>query len=333
MAHADGHPMSHIVDNGILLCMELHNAIRQFLEHCEVELGHSPLTIRNYEHYLRRFMSFCETQQCTMIDGVTHDIVRAYRLWLHRQQTIKGEPLSRQTQNYHLIALRSLLKYCSKRDIETLAPEKIELADIPDREIIILDPDEIERLLNAPSASNRVGKRDRALCNILFSTGLRLRELAALNCVDVNKDTGEFYVRGKGGKIRIVFLSDRARESIFSYLSARTDNDPALFIRSKSREDKQDMRLSTRQIERIVTNTARMAGIVKPVHPHTLRHSFATDLLHGGADLRSVQTLLGHASVTTTQIYTHVSNPQLKEVHKAFHGKRMRKNLKYDTVE
>ena len=211
-------------------------------------------------------MSFCETQQCTMIDGVTHDIVRAYRLWLHRQQTIKGEPLSRQTQNYHLIALRSLLKYCSKRDIETLAPEKIELADIPDREIIILDPDEIERLLNAPSASNRVGKRDRALCNILFSTGLRLRELAALNCVDVNKDTGEFYVRGKGGKIRIVFLSDRARESIFhifqpEQIMTRT------FYQVEISEDNQDMRLSTRQIERIVTNTARMAGIVKPVHP------------------------------------------------------------------
>jgi len=306
--------------------MELHTIIRQFLEHCEVELGHSPLTIRNYEHYCNRFMKFAESQQCTSIDGITHDLVRAYRLWLNRQQTNTGEPLSKQTQNYHLIALRSLLKYCAKRDIATLAPEKIELADTPERELTVLEPDEVERLLNAPSPSTIVGKRDRAILHILFSTGLRLRECAALDYDDVNKDTGEFSVRGKGGKIRIVFLSDRARESIASYCTARTDCDPALFVRTKRRGDETNCRLSTRQIERIVTNSAKSAGIVKPVHPHTLRHSFATDLLQGGADLRSVQTLLGHASVTTTQIYTHVSNPQLKEVHRKVHGKRMHKS-------
>lgn len=304
--------------------MELHTIIRQFLEHCEVELGHSPLTLRNYNHYLHRFMSFCESQGCTTVDGISHDTVRTYRLWLNRQQTQGGEPLSKQTQNYHLIALRSLLKYCAKRDITTLAPEKIELADTPERELTVLDPDEVERLLNAPSPASIVGKRDRAILNILFSTGLRLRELAALNCDDVNKDTGEFSVRGKGGKIRIVFLSDVARQSIASYLAARADDDEALFVRTKKHGDDADLRLSSRQIERIVTNTAKAAGIVKPVHPHTLRHSFATDLLHGGADLRSVQTLLGHASVTTTQIYTHVSNPQLKEVHRAFHGKKLK---------
>lgn len=307
--------------------MGLHKIIRQFLEHCEVELGHSPLTIRNYEHYCNRFMHFAQSQKCTTVDNITHDLVRAYRLWLNRQQTQKGEPLSKQTQNYHLIALRSLLKYCAKRDIATLAPEKIELADTPERELMVLEPDEIERLLGAPSSTSIVGKRDRAIVNILFSTGLRLQELATLNRDDVNKDTGEFSVRGKGGKIRIVFLSDAARHSITTYLDTRADSDAALFVRSKKRGNKPDLRLSSRQIERIVTNAAKTAGIVKPVHPHTLRHSFATDLLHGGADLRSVQTLLGHASVTTTQLYTHVSNPQLKEVHRAFHGKRMRERL------
>ena len=303
--------------------MKLEQLIRKFLEYCEVGKGHSALTIRNYEHYLNRLLKFCEGENLVDVKDINLDLIHKYRLCLNRIQQTNGEQLSKQTQNYHLIALRAMLKYCAKNDIKTLAAEKIELADTPEREISILEVSELQRLLAAPAKW-----RDKAIINLLFSTGLRLSELASLNRNDINLETGEFSVKGKGGKIRVVFLSDTARDILYQYLKTRRDNDKALFVRETKRKDlaKQELRLSMRQIERIVTGAAKKAGIVKPVHVHTLRHSFATDLLQGGADLRSVQTMLGHSSVTTTQIYTHLTNPQLKEVHKKFHGKKLNTN-------
>lgn len=306
--------------------MQLQKVIRQFLEHCEIEKGHSNLTLRNYNHYLNRFQKYCESENTSDIEDVDLDLIRKYRLWLNRQKGKDGD-LCKQTQNYHLIALRAMLKYCAKQDINTLPAEKIELADTPEREIEILEPEEVERLLNAPNLSNISGMRDKAIIELLFSTGLRLSEMVSLDRENVNLDTGEFSVRGKGGKIRVVFLSDRAKEFISLYLTKRNDSDGALFVRhGKGGAKTEDDRLSPRQIQRVVNIYSKKAGIMKPVHPHTLRHSFATDLLQGGADLRSVQTLLGHSSVTTTQIYTHITNPQLKEIHKKYHGKKLTYN-------
>lgn len=303
--------------------MKLEQTVRKFLEYCEVGKGHSVLTIRNYQHYLNRLLQFCEQESINEVEDVNLDLIHKYRLGLNRIQQANGQPLGKQTQNYHLIALRAMLKYCAKNDIQTLPAEKIELADTPEREISILEESELQRLLEAPTKW-----RDKAILNLLFSTGLRLSELAGLNREDVNLETGEFSVKGKGGKIRVVFLSDAARDILRQYLKNRGDGDSALFTRETNRKDlaRQEMRLSVRQIERVVTAAAKKAGIVKPVHVHTLRHQFASDLLRGGADLRSVQTMLGHSSVTTTQIYTHITNPQLKEVHRRFHGKQLRRD-------
>lgn len=298
----------------------MEQVVRKFLEHCEIGKGHSSLTIRNYQHYLNRFLQFCQQENIGETEEINLDLIHKYRLGLNRIMQANGEQLGKQTQNYHLIALRAMLKYCAKNDIKTLAAEKIELADTPEREISILEENELQRLLEAPAKW-----RDKAILNLLFSTGLRLSELAGLNREDVNFETGEFSVKGKGGKIRVVFLSDAARDILHQYLKSRADGDSALFARETNRKDLagQELRLSVRQIERVVTAAAKKAGIVKPVHVHTLRHQFASDLLQGGADLRSVQTMLGHSSVTTTQIYTHITNPQLKEVHRKFHGKKL----------
>jgi site-specific recombinase XerD len=302
--------------------MTLNKIIREFLEHCEIEKGHSNLTIRNYEHYLGRFNEFAQDNNINEIENINLELIRNFRLWLNRQPGKNDRTLTKQTQNFHLIALRALLKYCAKRDITTLSAEKIDLADTPEREIVVLDPQEIERLLDTPSTATVTGKRDRAILELLFSTGLRLAELVSLNIENINLDSGEFSVLGKGGKIRVVFISPRAKDALHNYLKTRLDTDPALFIR-QTKKTNQSLRLSPRQIERIVKAAAIKAGIAKAVHPHTLRHMFATDLLQGGADLRSVQTLLGHSSVTTTQIYTHISNPQLKKVHSTSHGKSL----------
>lgn len=283
----------------------LAKLIREFLEYCEIERGHSTLTIRNYDHYLSRFLEFAEKAGVDAPEKIDLELVRQWRLELNRL-----ERMSRATQNYHLIALRSFLKYLAKRDIATLAPEKIELADTPDREVTFLDENEVERLLNAPDLKKPTGLRDKAILEVFFSTGLRVSELANLKRADINLESGEFAVKGKGGKVRVVFLSDIARQWLGQYLKSRGDDNPIIFL------------ITVRQIQRVVDSHARKAGIVKDVHPHTLRHSMATDLLQGGADLRSVQSLLGHASVTTTQIYTHVTNQQLREVHKAFHARR-----------
>lgn len=304
--------------------MPLTTLLRRFLEDCEVEHGHSPKTIQNYEHYLGRFLEFARTHSVTNSPGITLELVRQWRLDLHHN-TLKANTL-----NYHLIALRSFLKYLAKHDIESLPPEKIELADQPGRDIAFLDIEEMDRLLAAPDTATSLGIRNRTILELLYSTGLRVSELVALNRTDVNLERGEFGVRGKGGKIRVVFLSQPAIHWLNRYLAGRKDQDPALLIRTTNRnnpdptKEPASLRLTVRQIERIVASAAAEAGIVKKVHPHVLRHSLATDLLQNGADLRSVQEILGHASVTTTQIYTHVTNPRLKEIHETFHRRQVK---------
>lgn len=303
--------------------MTLHEAITEFLEYCEIEKGHSQLTIRDYDHYLRRFEEFAGSK--TRPEQLDLETVRKYRLALNRLTDQKGKTLKKITQNYHIIALRAFLKYLIKRDIKTLAPEKIELAGIDARDITFLDADEVERLIRAADGRKIQDLRDRAILETLFSTGLRISELVGLDRDRVNLTRGEFAVIGKGGKQRLVFLSERSRETIKNYLDNRHDLSPALFVRHRHTSDQQPAtsnRLSARQIQRLIKLYAKKAGLLKKITPHTLRHSFATDLLMAGADIRAVQQLLGHSSITTTQIYTHVTDQHLRDVHRAFHGKR-----------
>lgn len=309
--------------------MNLENAIRQFLEYCELEKGHSSLTIRNYSQYLTRFKIWCLEQKVDSLEEINLEVIRQYRLYLNRIRDENGKNLKRITINYHLIALRSFLKFISKRDLAvTLQPEKIELSDTDERQINFLNDEEVITLLNQPNIKTIQGLRDKAILETLFSTGLRVSELVNLRREQVNLEKGEFAVLGKGGKIRAVFLSDRAKIFLGEYLNRRTDPDEYVFIRFGRKKNptleigSEELRLTPRTIQRIIHHYAIQAGITKPVTPHVLRHSFATDLLSNGADLRSVQTLLGHSSVTTTQIYTHVTDPQLHEVHKAFHNKK-----------
>lgn len=302
---------------------KISNYIRDFLEYCEIEKGHSSLTVRNYEHYLRRFLGWAKIKNP---NDITSDLVRNYRLYLNRLKDEKGRPLKKLTQNYHLIALRAFLKYLAKRDIKSLSAEKIELAKTSRKSIEFLEGEELDRLLSCPSSSDFFGLRDRAILEILFSTGLRVSELVSLNRDKINLERGEFTVRGKGDKERLVFLSDSAKYWAKKWLDMRQDNYKALFIpilgnKIQKIELEKEPRLTARSIERIVKKYSKKAGLSKDVVVHTLRHSFATDLLRGGADIRSVQQLLGHASITTTQIYTHITNQQLRDVHKAFHGR------------
>ena len=296
---------------------------KEFLEHLEIEKGRSLKTAENYDRYLKRFLSFAHVHSPS---DITEDVVRRYRLWLNRQVVDRAsgeESLKKKTQNYHLIALRTFLKYLGKRGEETLSPEKIELAKVGDRNLDLISGDELDRLLNAPQGDDLKNLRDKALLELLFSTGLRVSELCALSrYIDLKKD--EFSVRGKGDKVRLVFLSSRAKDALKKYIHKRMDVDDALFIRfSKSYKLKANsLRLTPRSAERIVKYHAIAAGIDKKVTPHIIRHSFATDLLENGADLRSVQALLGHANIATTQIYTHVTDKHLKDIHKAFHGKQ-----------
>lgn len=299
----------------------LKSLLEEFLEHLEIELGRSKKTIENYEHYLKRFLDFSKASKPK---DITLSLVKKYRLYLNRFRSEKGEELQKITQNYHVIALRNFLKYLAKQDIETLSAEKLEVGRNPEREVEFLEADEMDRILKSATGSTLNNLRDRSILELLFSAGLRVSELASLNRDQVNLKTQEFSVRGKGGKIRIVFVSDAAKEFLERYLDKRTDIDPALFIRTnKNGFDKEDdLRLTPRSIQRIVKKYAKQAGIIKDVHPHTLRHSFATDLLANGADIRSVQAMLGHSSITTTQLYTHVTNKQLKDIHKKFHRKK-----------
>jgi len=303
---------------------KLSSYLRQFLEYLEIEKGRSQMTIRNYEFYLQRFFDWAKDPKADDLSGET---VRQYRLYLNRREDGRGGTLKKSTQNYHLIALRSFLKYLAKIDVETLAPEKIELARQGSRDVSFLDASDLSHLLEAPMKSDApkiIRLRDRAILELFFSTGLRVSELAGLKIDNVNLDRDEFTVRGKGDKTRVVFLSHQSKHFLKEYLDEREDDSPFLFVRHDraKREDAEDGALTPRSIERLVHRYSVLVGIPKHVTPHTLRHSFATDLLMNGADIRSVQAMLGHASITTTQIYTHVTNQQLRDVHKAFHGRR-----------
>ena len=313
--------------------MNVAELIGEFLEYCEIERGHSDLTIRNYDHYLSRFLEFAQKDRKRDLkpNDITLELVRKYRLYLNRLDSGHGEAIKKITQNYHIIALRSFLKYLSKKDIPTLAPEKVELSDAEKKHFTFLEFEEIDDLLQAPEkfpnkSNNLITMRDKAILETLFSTGLRVSELISLDRKQVNLARGEFMVRGKGSKDRIVFLSDSARDAISEYLKTRRDSfEPLLIHHGGLKNDTSDgeyMRLTARSIQRLIKKYAKMVGITKDVTPHVIRHSFATDLLINGADIRSVQSLLGHSSITTTQIYTHVTDKQLREVHQAFHGKR-----------
>ena len=295
---------------------------KQFLEYLEIEKNRSRKTVENYDHYLKRFFDYAKIKEP---EEITQEVVRTYRLYLNRFESSSGASLKKQTQMFHLIALRNFLKYLARRDIETLAPEKIELGKMPSREIEFMEEEELKRLIDSPKGNDLRALRDRAMLETLFSTGLRVSELTRLNRDSINLKSGEFGVKGKGGKIRIVFLSDDAKEKISRYLEKREDTDNALFIqipKNKKFNKISDLRLTPRSVERLVKKYAVSAGISKKVTPHSLRHSFATDLLRAGADLRSVQALLGHSNITTTQVYTHVTDKTLRDIHKKYHGKR-----------
>ena len=327
--------------------------ILKFVEYCVVDRGHSELTRRNYLHYLRRLHGFALAHHITDAKGIGQELVHDWRLDLSKSK------LSKTTVNYHVIALRSFLKYLAKHDVATMAPEKIELADQPEREIHFLEADELNRLLDVYGKKNDMADlRNRAILEMLFSTGLRVSELAGLKKSEVNLERGEFSVGGKGGKRRLVFLSSSARSWLGQYLKRRKDKTDWLFVgQGKGKKKIQELRikihesekknnsvsentppqnskpkppvdapLTPRQIERVVHRAAKLAGIVKKVTPHILRHSFATDLLSNGADIRAVQTMLGHANITTTQIYTHVTDQRLKEIHQKYHDTKNRSN-------
>jgi site-specific recombinase XerD len=298
---------------------------RQFLEHLEIEKGRSLKTIENYERYLSRFILYSRIED---VRNITEETLREYRLWLNRQNSGKKmygreETLKKRTQNYYLIALRGFLKYLAKRGIQSLPAEKIELAKAPGRELDLISEDELDRLRRAPTHDDLTGLRDRAILELLFSTGLRVSELCSLPR-DLDYKKGEFSIRGKGEKIRVVFVSPQAKEALGVYLKERKDMDDALFIQlsPRAKSSEAPLRLTPRSVERIVKKYAIIAGISKKVTPHVLRHTFATDLLQNGADLRSVQALLGHSDISTTQVYTHVTDKHLREIHSSFHDKK-----------
>ena len=303
--------------------MTIKDLKTQFLEYLEIEKNRSAKTVENYNHYLVRFINFAKVNRP---EDMNDELIRKYRLYLNRLSDSNGKPLKKVTQNYHVIALRAFLKYLAKRDIKTVSAEKVELGKQEERQVTFLEPNELERFLRAPSGTSVADLRDRAMLETLFSTGLRVSELCSLNRDDIDTKRGEFGVRGKGSKIRVVFLSDGAKASLSTYLDKRADADEALFIRvpqNESFEKYEKLRLTPRSVQRIIKKYAIAAGIIgKKVSPHSLRHSFATDLLRNGADIRSVQAMLGHSSITTTQIYTHVTDKQLREVHEKFHGKK-----------
>ncbi len=327
--------MSHNISS---MDSSINDLKQQFLEYIEIEKGRSLKTVENYDRYLVRFISHTKVKEAS---DITDSVLREYRLWLNRQSTgnnrATGETLKKKTQNYYLIALRAFLKYAAKRGIKTLSPEAIELAKVGERQLDLISKDELERLLDAPmqagrGAKNSINKgdisdikslRDKAILELLFSTGLRISELCSLSR-DIDIRAEEMSIRGKGEKVRVIFISDEAREALKKYLDKRTDVEDALFIKvgAEKKPKAEGSGLTRRSIERIVKHYAVVAGISKKVTPHVIRHCFATDLLSNGADLRSVQMLLGHANIGTTQIYTHVTDSELKRVHKKFHNNR-----------
>lgn len=291
-----------------------------FLEYLEIEQNRSQKTIQNYDHYLTRLIDFAGDIKVSDIDP---ELIRKWRLWLNRLGTNTSDELGKTTQNYHLIALRSFLKFCAKRNIPALAPDKIELARTTRKQVTFLTEDELARIFEQPDTASINGLRDRAILELLFSSGLRVSELVGLDRDHINLKRREFMVRGKGQKDRPIFISQEAAAWIEQYIAKRPDNAKPLFVRT-SGSKKTDLsgnflRLTVRSVQRIVARYALLAGITKHVSPHTLRHSFATDLLMNGADLRSVQAMLGHSNIATTQIYTHVTDPHLRAVHEKFH--------------
>ncbi|MBM2820538.1 MAG: xerD [Candidatus Berkelbacteria bacterium] len=318
------------------MVMTIHSAIIDFLEYMEIDKGSSLLTVKNYDHYLQRFAAFARKAEILEPGRIDLDLVHRYRLFLHRlpASPSQGGPdlskkniISKSTANYHLIALRAFLKYLSIKGVKTLSPERIELAKTDERQISFLDDEELDSILKQPNLRSLQGKRDKAILDLFFSTGLRVSELCDLKKDDINLEKSEFSVSGKGGKVRVVFLDHEARESIKGYLNIRNDKIPYLFISyghslHPSPSSLHPSPITPRSVQRMIRKYAKMAGITKHVSPHTMRHSFATDLLMSGADIRSVQQLLGHSSITTTQIYTHVTDQHLAEVHQAFHGRR-----------
>ena len=302
--------------------MKYNKAIVDFLEYLEIEQGRSQKTIANYDHYLSRLSDFAGDIQISDIDA---ELIRKWRLWLNRLGTNVSDELQKSTQNYHLIALRSFLKYCAKRDISALPADKIELAKTVRKQVTFLNEDELRRVFDQPDIDSIGGLRDRAILELLFSSGLRVSELVGLDKDHINLKRREFMVRGKGQKDRPIFISATAADWLQKYIDRRQDNTKPLFVRYGGRKDIDQsgdyQRLTARSVQRLVANYALLAGITKHVSPHTMRHSFATDLLMNGADLRSVQAMLGHSNIATTQIYTHVTDPHLKKIHEQFHDK------------
>lgn len=310
--------------------------IQDFLDYCEIERNKSDLTVRNYQHYLARFSAFAKEHNVSRPEDIDLDTVRSFRLFLNRFEDDKGRRLKLITQNYHVIALRAFLKYLAKRDVDTLSAEKIELAKNPSREVSVMSNEEVQRIKAATKEEkNEMNRlRDAAILEMLFSSGVRISELVQLKIKQLNLQSGEFTVRGKGDKLRLCFMSEEAIKAIQAYLKKRHDNNPALFVSHSKIGNAVEKQmesiggnskvpgLTARSVQRLVQKYAMLAGIMHKVTPHTFRHSFATDLLQNGADIRSVQTLLGHASITTTQIYTHVTNQQLRDVHKKFHNRK-----------
>lgn len=288
--------------------------INDFLEYLEIEKNRSQKTLENYRRYLKSFSQYAHSQGALTPKDVTQELIRTYRLWLNRRHTHEGGELKRATQNYYLIALRGFLRFLVKRGIDTLAPEKVELSRQEARKVDFLEPEEVRRLVQAVQGDDFGSLRDKAIVTTLFSTGLRVSELTGLNREHINLERGEFAVRGKGRKLRVVFLDEAAKKAIKAYLSRRGDIEEPLLLNHRS-----NTRLTVRQVQRLIRKYAAKAGIIKRITPHVLRHSLATELLMHGADIRSVQEMLGHSSITTTQIYTHVTNPRLKEVHEKYH--------------
>lgn len=328
--------------------MEINTALRQFLEHLEIERGSSLKTVDNYNRYIAKFIEWSNSptssKKIKETKDINEDSIREFRLYLNRlpgstkgmgpRSNAKDNTMKRNTQNYYLIAIRQFLKYLGKRSITSLAPDKIELAKMRDRQIDFLSQDELQRLLDAPNENTEKSLRDKAILEMLFSTGLRISELCSLPR-DINIEKDEISIRGKGEKVRVVFISDNAKMAIKNYLKSRKDLGGGLFapVQNNGTTKKNPARnaghiasaggedITPRSIQRMIKTYAAKAGIMKHVTPHVIRHSFATDLLSNGADIRSVQMMLGHANIATTQIYTHVTDAKLKEIHKKFHSK------------
>jgi len=304
--------------------MRLQKVIGEYMDYLAIEQNRSKKTIANYHHYLTRLMDYAGD---ITVGDITPELIRQWRLWLHELGSDRSDELGKATQNYHLIALRNFLKFCHKRNISALSPDQIELAKVVRGQVTFLDTDELHRLFAQPNVNELSGIRDRTILELLFSSGLRVSELVGLDRKHINLERREFMVRGKGQKDRPVFVSVEAANWLKIYLGKRTDNLPALFLSYSGRTQKANTsgnyrRLTARSIQRMIARYALGAGITKKVSPHTLRHSFATDLLMNGADLRSVQAMLGHSNIATTQIYTHVTDPHLKNVHEHFHDKK-----------